>query len=187
MKKWYDLFFIAVLITVIACAPTVKQPADSVVTDPANEAVAAGRDGQGQADRIIFGRYCGKCRSHCATMYQLNMTGTSNTLFMDTTDSFRDNFGTPTCNTPVKDSKKLALANSIVSKIPSELFTTDNTNERFGCPDCADGCGFYVEITQGKKLKQFYIDTQLSQLSGKMKDFSAALADVVDRLGSEKY
>lgn len=179
MKKWYDIFFIAALILVIACAPTVKSatPADGEQTATS---VAEGRDGR--AERIVFGRYCGKCRGHCATMYQLNMAGSSNTLFMDTTDSFRDNFGMPSCNTPVKDPKKLALANSIVSKIPAELYNTESENERFGCPDCADGCGLYFQVTQGKKIKQFYIDTDVSQLKGNIKDFAIALTAVIDKI-----
>lgn len=179
MKKWYDLIFIGLLILVIACGPTVK----SATQDSGEQTTASVTEGRdGRAERIIFGRYCGKCRYRCATMYQLNMTGTSNTLYMDTTDSFKDNYSTPTCNTPVKDAKKLALANSIVSKIPEQLYRTDETNVRFGCPDCADGCGLYFEITQGKKLKQFYIDTNVGQLKDEMKDFAVALTAVIDQL-----
>ena len=42
---------------------------------------------------IIFGVFCGECSGHCATMYRYNMRGNSNTLFVDSTDSYFKNYG----------------------------------------------------------------------------------------------
>jgi hypothetical protein len=130
---------------------------------------------------ILFGVYCGKCTGHCATMYQYNI-GNSNTLFVDTTDSFLKNNEDVICQMQIHDSKKIELAKNVVQKIPDELLTTTEETKRFGCPNCADQCGIYFEIKQKAQVKKFYIDVDTSQLSGNMKSFSEFLKTTINTM-----
>lgn len=133
-------------------------------------------------DYILFGVYCGKCSKGCATMYQYNMRGNSNTLLVDTTDSFLKNNGDVICQIPIYDIEKIKLAKNVVEKIPNELLTTTEETKRFGCPDCYDGCGIYLEMKQEKTIKKFYIDVDTSQLSGNMESFSEFLKTTINKL-----
>jgi hypothetical protein len=106
---------------------------------------------------VVFGVYCGECGGHCATMYRCNLIGNAATLFVDSTDSYFKKHGDIECNTEVDDLKKLNLAMSVVAQIPAQILTAEKLSERFGCPDCTDGCGIYFEFKQGLKVKKFYI------------------------------
>lgn len=129
---------------------------------------------------ILFGMYCGECGSHCATMFLYNIGGNANTLLADYTDSYFNNNGKVICSTPTVDIKKIHLARSIIDKIPSRLLTTSRPQERFGCPDCTDGCGIYFEFGLAGKVKRFAIDTETSKLTPDMKAFSEFLQQVID-------
>lgn len=179
MKPIYQLI-VFVYFFAAACGPKVQQ---SVV--PENPATVTPKEGELQS--VIFGRYCGHCRSRCATMYELRVSGNSSSLFMDTTDSFKNNYNTPTVTTPVSDSKKIDLAKNLASKIPAVLLHSAKTNERFGCPDCADQCGFYVELRQGGVTRQFYIDTRYSELEQPVRDFAMLLDNTTTQLRGEAY
>lgn len=140
----------------------------------------------GNLDYILFGVYCGKCTGHCATMYQYNIRGNTNTLFVDTTDSFLRNNEDVICQMQINDSKKIELAKNVVQKIPNELLTTTEQTKRFGCPNCADQCGIYLEMKQEKTIKKFYIDVDTSQLSGNMKSFAEFLKTTINKMKGEE-
>ena len=131
---------------------------------------------------ILFGRFCGECGSHCATMFRYNMGGNSNTLFVDYTDSYFNKNGKIACATLITDNEKYILAGSVIKKIPAQLLNTSNPQERFGCPDCTDGCGIYFEFGLAGKVKRFSIDTETSELTPEMKSFSEFLQQVIDEM-----
>ena len=133
-------------------------------------------------DYILFGIFCGECNHDCATMFQYNMIGNTNTLLVDNTESYFKNYGKVICNTPILDQKKLKLASSVVLQIPKQLLATNKLTESFGCPDCSDGCGIYFEFKQGNKVKKFYIDYATSNLTTEMKTFAEYLKKTVGLL-----
>jgi hypothetical protein len=45
----------------------------------------------------------------------------------------------------------------LLDQIPGAL---DNEPEVFGCPDCSDGGGLYIEIKSGGEIKHWSIDIQ---------------------------
>jgi hypothetical protein len=139
-----------------------------------------------QVDYIIFGRFCGECYNHCATMYKFNAGGNSNTLLVDSSDSYFKDYGKIKFDKLVNDSKRFYLAKSILKKIPSQLLTTTNLTEKFGCPDCTDGCGIYFEMKQGKRIKKFAIDYQTSVLTGEIKIFADYLKQTINKINGKE-
>lgn len=136
-------------------------------------------------DYLTFGIYCGECGNHCATMYQYNAGGNSNTLLVDSTDSYFENNGNIKFNKSVNDIRRFYLAQTIFKQIPTELLTTTKLKERFGCPDCTDGCGIYFEFKQGVKVKKFYIDYQTSELTADIKKFAEYLKTTITQLNAK--
>ncbi|MBK9487878.1 MAG: hypothetical protein IPO07_03120 [Haliscomenobacter sp.] len=55
-------------------------------------------------------------------------------------------------------------------------------DEVFGCPDCADQGGFYLEIKQGKSTRSWRIDTNDDQIPAYLSAYTAKVGKVVDEL-----
>ena len=144
-----------------------------------------GNLGSTAPDYIIFGVYCGECSNHCATMYQYNTGGNSNTLLVDSTDSYFKNHGNIKFKKSVGDIRRFYLAQSIFKQIPAELLTTTKPEESFGCPDCTDGCGIYFEFQQGGKVKKFYMDYQTGKLPLHIKKFAEYLKTTIAQLNAK--
>jgi hypothetical protein len=119
-------------------------------------------------------------------MYRYNMMGNSNTLFVDSTDSYFKNYGKVVCKTQIIDINKFQIVNKLVQQIPKTLSVTDKTEQTFGCPDCTDGCGIYFELGQGRKTKKFYIDYQTGELEKEVKDFGEFVKEALMQLNKEK-
>lgn len=128
-----------------------------------------------ELDYMVFGVFCGECSGHCATMYRYNMTDSTNTLWVDSTDSYFTNSGNIQCKTPVTDPRKISLADSITQQIPQFFLGRTLMKDTFGCPDCTDGCGIYFELGEGGTRKKFYIDYQTGNLQGPVKTFAELL------------
>jgi hypothetical protein len=133
---------------------------------------------------IVFGVYCGECMAHnCATMYKYTLIGNTHMLLADYNDSFFKDSGTVVCSTIIQNPKKMDIAYDIVSHIPAQLLLTTKSTDRFGCPDCTDGCGIYFELKRGQAVKKFYIDYQTSQLTGDIKIFAEYLIKAIEKIG----
>lgn len=131
---------------------------------------------------IIFGMFCSECSGHCAIMYRYNMKGNSNTLFVDSTDSYLKNNGKVVCKTSIKDIAKIQVVNKLVTQIPNTFLRTDKTEQTFGCPDCADGCGIYFEMREDTMIRKFYIDYHTGELDKEVKDFGENLKKTLAQL-----
>lgn len=188
MKTILIAFVCALLIT--GCAPGTKNP-DQAYNDTA---IAPGKEspddeyipGDKVAGEIVFGVYCGFCAKNCATMFKFNNTGNNMTLMVDSTDSYFKNDGIVQFSTVVTDINRIDIAHSILGQIPTEFLTTAKDSARYGCPDCADGCGIYFELTQKNKTKKFYIDNQTSQLTGEIKIFAEYLKSTIAQLKNKQ-
>ncbi|MEA5402843.1 hypothetical protein VB776_07950 [Arcicella sp. DC2W] len=134
---------------------------------------------------IIFGIFCGECSGHCSTMYRYNMMGNSNTLFIDTTDSYFKNYGKVVCKTQINDITKFQTINKLVQHIPKTFLTTDKKEQTFGCPDCGDWCGIYFELGQGTTIKKFYIDYKEDELGKEVKDFGEFIKAAITELNKQ--
>lgn len=190
MKTIFTALICALFI--VGCAPGTKNPDqpynDSVTVTNENpeDSVDQYVPGNKLTGQIVFGVYCGFCAKNCATMFRFNNTGNNMTLMVDSTDSFFKNNGVVTFNTVVSNVNRIDLAHSIMGQIPTELLTTDKETERFGCPDCADGCGIYFELAQNNKVKKFYIDNDAAQLTGEIKIFAEYLKSTIAQLKNKQ-
>jgi hypothetical protein len=129
----------------------------------------------GPLDYMIFGVYCGECGGHCATMYKIDNTG----LAIDETDGFFKNNGKITFADKGWKDDRFDTAKILLESIPTQLVTSKM--EQFGCPDCTDGCGIYVELKMNAVVKKFYIDTNQSQLPEFLKPFARAVYRVAEK------
>ncbi|MGN6648076.1 MAG: hypothetical protein ACTHJT_16250 [Cytophaga sp.] len=134
------------------------------------------------SDYIIFGRFCGECMGECATMYKFDPV--NRTLFADHSDSYwkYHSDGTMKFATTISDPAVIALVQEIPDEIPDELLHAEAGEQRFGCPDCADGCGIFFEIGKGKISRKFYIDNQTDKLEGDVKAFAEYLQEVLAKI-----
>ena len=130
-------------------------------------------------DYIIYGRFCGECGGECATMYKFDIL--NNKLSADHTDGFWEyERGKPiTFTTEIHDEKKLLLARQILDSIPVIILSTKKSKEKYGCPDCSDGCGIFLETKRDTIIKKFYIDYQTTELTGEIKIFADYLRKVL--------
>ena len=106
----------------------------------------------------------------------------SNTLFVDSTDSYFKNYGNIVCKTQINDIAKFKIVNKLVQQIPQSLLKINKAELTFGCPDCTDGCGIYFELGQGTTTKKFYIDYHTSQLKKEAKDFGEFVKETLIQL-----
>lgn len=126
--------------------------------------------GKAKVDQLIFGRFCGMCPKGCAIMYQLDAV--RNEMRVDTSERYFKSEGKElSFSTKPLSEKSFLTAREIMDQLPDSLLMAPD-NERFGCPDCADGCGIYLRLTSGTVTKSFYIDYQTDQLSGYIKPYA---------------
>lgn len=115
-------------------------------------------------DQMVFGRYCKECHARCAPMFRLNTWGNASTLRADFEDNYFKGDSALTFSTDLRE--KLPLAYEVLEKLPESLRDWKADTYQFGCPDCYDGCGIYIEFSafqQGNARKRFWIDWQPSE------------------------
>jgi hypothetical protein len=132
-------------------------------------------------EAATFGIYCGECSQHCATMFRFDQTGVQPKLYVDYTDSYFDNGGVH-CDSLLSDPKKIQLAERVVKNIPDTLLQLNKATARFGCPDCTDACGIYLELKDGNNVRKFYIDRITNQLSGDVKKYAERIIPLIEEL-----
>ncbi|MDB5272244.1 MAG: hypothetical protein JWO58_611 [Chitinophagaceae bacterium] len=134
---------------------------------------------QQAVDNVIFGVFCGHCSDHCAILYAYSSED-STTLYVDSTDSYFRRHDEPiVCKTPVHDAGKIQWVRTLINDIPDDMLYGTERNRTFGCPDCSDACGIYMEFMHHQNRYRFYIDTQPGQLNDRMKVFVKELKEVV--------
>jgi hypothetical protein len=134
-----------------------------------------------QPDYIIFGRFCGECGGECATMYKIDFG--QNKLFADHTDSYWSREEKPLVfQTAILDTAKINLARKIWNNTPDFIATYKDRIKTFGCPDCTDGCGIYLEISNQGVLRRFRIDAQTEQISGEIRAYAELLNETIDKM-----
>lgn len=113
-------------------------------------------------DYLIFGHYYGMCGGEeCVEIFKL----TDSKLFEDTNDNYTlDNLKFRELNQSTFDKVK-----DLKEAIPEQLLTDATTV--FGCPDCADGGGLYIQLSQNGKLSTWNIDQIKDNVPEYLHDF----------------
>jgi hypothetical protein len=135
--------------------------------------------------QIIFGMYCGECDENCAPMFRLIMDKNEPTLSADFEDNYFNLESKLEFKTDINQENKLKIANEIAERIPKTLYNWETAKERFGCPDCLDGCGYYLEfIKDNGDSKIFDLDdsVETENIPKEVIEFTNFLAERIDKL-----
>lgn len=155
--KTFLLFPVVVLLTVLAACDT----------DAFNGKLGSG-------DYLVFGKYHGFCVGDCTVLYKLE----NDQLYADDLDHGIEQ-PIPFMPTPM-DMAKHALAKHLLSAFPNALLNTDKRT--FGCPDCSDQGGYYVELKLDGEINIWNIDTFDADQSQIIIDYKQAIQEVLDQL-----
>ena len=129
----------------------------------------------GNVDHFAFGTYYGHCLGNCAHAYKLNEDG----LFPDQVERGYLEPGIAYA-TQSLSAENIALAQKLLEDFPAELMKEEA--EVFGCPDCADQGGFYLEIKQGESTRSWRIDTNDDQIPAYLSAYTAKVRKAVEEL-----
>lgn len=98
---------------------------------------------------LIFGHFYGECVGEgCVETFKL----TNTKLFEDTADDY---FGQD-LNFVEIENEKFEQVKDLVDFFPNKLLSERETV--FGCPDCADGGGLFIQYSENGNVKSWRID-----------------------------
>ncbi len=104
-------------------------------------------------DRLIFGSFYGYCvGERCVEIFALQ----DGKLYEDRNDHYLQSSSSADFNFEQLSHDQFELAEDMFESIPAELMATESTT--FGCPDCSDGGGVYIEIKRDAETRIFFID-----------------------------
>jgi len=105
---------------------------------------------QNEEDYLIFGKFYGFCFGEtCIETFKLTSSG----LYEDTLDHYRATDGFDFVSLP---STMFLLVKDLTEEIPEALLNEED--KTFGCPDCYDQGGIFIQISKKDKLQTWFID-----------------------------
>lgn len=117
---------------------------------------------------LIFGHYYGECFGEtCVETYKLTETQ----LFEDIINTYAGNGPFDFIELPAAEYEK---TKTLMDYFPSELLQAEETT--FGCPDCADQGGLFIQYADGSTIKSWRID----QSKGAVPTYLHAFMDKVN-------
>lgn len=125
-------------------------------------------------DNFMFSQYGCMCAGSCISGYRLTSEGLykgvgtwcdPSTLVFETTS---------------QSATDVALAQDLQALLPLEML--QSTADVYGCPDCGDWGGYYVEITQNGSTRHWRLDTQVDTLPPSIKLFAIKVRETLDAL-----
>jgi hypothetical protein len=126
---------------------------------------------------VIFGKYYGECLTNCASFYKI--TGSEST--MDTAINYYPSTVGFNFDLTLPDAK-FQLVKNLKDEVPAELLNSNS--QSFGCPDCHDQGGWYLETTVNGIKTYWIIDADTGQLPEYLTDFILELQIALDNLQS---
>jgi hypothetical protein len=117
-------------------------------------------------------------------MYKYSVMHNSSILFVDSTDSYFKKYGNVSCKTQIRDRSKIQLVGELLPKIPARFLAVNGNDESFGCPDCDDSCGLYLEIKKDAEIRKYYMDGT-ENLPSDIKDFGRLLVNTIYKLNKK--
>jgi hypothetical protein len=98
---------------------------------------------------LIFGHFYGKCSGEvCVETFKL----TDKKLFEDQTDYY----SAQNLDFMELENYKFEQVKNLVDFFPNQLL--NETETVFGCPDCADGGGLFIQYSENGNVKSWRID-----------------------------
>lgn len=150
-----NLLGLLVFITLLACS---KKDDDASGSNQAANAQT----------QLIFGHFYGMCGGEtCIETFKL----TDSKLLEDTIDSYS---GTGPFHFLALEDQKFLETRDLVDFLPARLLVERDST--FGCPDCADQGGIFIQYTKGGSVKTWRID----QAKDNVPDYLYELMDKVN-------
>lgn len=116
-----------------------------------------------QTDYLIFGNFYGMCvGDDCVANFKL----TDGDLYKDANDSYA---GMGNFLFKKLSADKSEIAEDLYKKVPAKLLSSKS--QTFGCPDCVDQGGIYIEISQDGNVKEWKIDQDKDNIPSYLHDF----------------
>lgn len=123
-------------------------------------------------DYLIFGHFYGMCMGEeCVETYKL----TDSKLFEDTKDLY---FSTQTFDFVHLENDKFELVKDLPNFFPNQLM--DENENTFGCPDCADQGGLFIQISKDGNVHSWKIDQSKNNVPGYMHNFMDKLNEKIE-------
>lgn len=113
-------------------------------------------------DYLIFGHFYGECfGEECVETFKL----TGEKLFEDDIDDYSGK----NLNFNELEADKFDLVKDLFNYFPNEL--KNESAEIFGCPDCADGGGIFIEYSENGIVNSWRIDQNKNEIPEYLHDF----------------
>ena len=125
---------------------------------------------------FIFGQYFGECLGNCAAFFLLE----NGMLYTDEMDFFSSDpvFSNQTIN----EIPKIDIANSLKENIPS--FLRNSNDGVFGCPDCGDWGGLYIEIKDENGVGKWQIDNLIENNPEELQAYAEQIQTAVEAMAN---
>ena len=135
-------------------------------------------NGPGDDGDIVFGLFAGECiGDNCVRIFKL----TEEELFEDQNDIYPGTIFTgEQFDFEGLPNSKFELAEDFASFFPEEIL--DETESRFGCPDCGDQGGIFLGWYENDTFRSSTIDVRKDEIPEYMHDFVDELFVVMELL-----
>jgi len=128
-------------------------------------------------DYLIFGKFAGFCLGdNCVRIFKLD----KNQLGEDTLDKYPDRQNFYIGDYTKLDKAKYDKAVGLLDKFPTDLL--NETDTVFGCPDCADQGGYYLELNLNTTHKFWIIDTSKGSVPEYLHEYMDELSGIIEEL-----
>ena len=123
-----------------------------------------------ETDYLIFGHFYGECIGEgCVETFKL----TDEKLFEDT----YDNYSGEDFNFIELGKDKFEEVKNLAQLFPDQLLNEEEST--FGCPDCADGGGLFIQYSDNGKIRSWRIDQVKENVPGYLHDFMDAVNEKI--------
>jgi len=123
---------------------------------------------------FIFGHFYGECVGEgCVETFKIQ----GDRLLEDTEDRYS---GAGPFDWKALSDEKYQLVKDLPAALPGELLASPD--QSFGCPDCADGGGLYIEVFQDGKKHRWWIDNIKAAQPAYMQDFTDQVHGAIQQL-----
>ena len=131
-------------------------------------------------DFLVFGRFYGFCMGEkCIEIYRLQ----DGRIYEDVKDQYVSNESFYQGDFEPLSEEKYQQVKDLWNVIPSAIYEEDQV--RFGCPDCADQGGIYLEIKTGTFHAFWILDQSKSEVPNYLHELMDVVNSKVDILSNE--
>mgnify|MGYP000353067953 CR=1 FL=1 len=128
-----------------------------------------------QTDFLIFGHFYGECiGEECVETFKL----TNKKLFEDS----NDNYSGTGFNFIELGNDQFEQVNDLTDYFPNQLLCSTENN--FGCPDCADHGGLFIQYSENGNVQSWRIDQSQSSVPDYLHEFMDQVKEKIDLINN---